>query len=407
MKKTVAGSIALFCAVAAVQGAENLGTMFSEGEVSGQIRAFSISRALGGTADYTRTANAVGGYLKYETAAYEGLSLGAAFYTTNGMFNDDNRSSVEFDPTLLGPGNRSYSYLGEAYVQYKAGNTTLKLGRQRLDTPLAGSDDARMLPNLFEAYLAVNTDLSDTTLIAAHVTQFAQGTFGRTYTSGVLSATSGYSYVDAKNQAGHFVDMGQYAIGAETDGVSLVSATYTGFENVKLQLWDYYAWDILNALYAQADVRWNCLFSDSVKPYAAAQLIQQDAVGDKLAETLSDNATYWAVKAGAKFGNANAYAAYSKNEAGHVITPWGGMPAFTQGMVTRHQFIAEAEAYKVAASYNWKDFGVNLSSAVYYTSFDPVSTCSTTRKRWKTCRSVCAATSRTTTTTVWTGTNTA
>ena len=370
MKKTVAVSIAALCAAAAADGAENLSTMFSEGKTSGQLRAFSISRALSGTADYTRTANAVGGYLKYETGAYEGLSLGAAFYTTNGVFNDDDKLSAEFDPTLLGPDNRSYSFLGEAYLQYKRGNTMLKVGRQKLDTPLAGSDDARMLPNLFEAYLAVNTDLPDTTFVAGHVTQFAQGTFGRAYTGGVLSATSGYSYVDAKNQAGHFVDMGQYAIGVETDGVSVISATYTGIDHLKLQVWDYYAWDILNALYAQADVSWNCLFSDSVKPYAAAQLIQQDAVGDKLAEALADNATYWALKAGAKFGNANVYAAYSKNETGHVITPWGGMPAFTQGMVTRHQFIAEAEAYKVAASYNWKDFGVNLTSAVYYTSFD-------------------------------------
>ena len=51
---------------------------------------------------------------------------------------------------------------------------------------------------------------------------------------------------------------------------------------------------------------------------------------------------------------------------GGTITPWGGMPAYTQGMVTRHQFMAGTDAYKVAGSYDWKDFGVNLSTGVYY-----------------------------------------
>ena len=369
MKKTVALSIAAISAVASLNAAENLSTMFSEGKASGQIRAFAISRALSGTSDYTRTANAVGGHLKFETADYEGLSFGAAFYTTNGIFNKDDKTSVEFDPTLLGVNNSSYSLLGEAYLQYVRGNTTLKLGRQKLDTPLAGSDDARMLPNLFEAYLAINKDLPDTTIIAGHVTKFAQGTFGRTYTSGLLSATSGYSLVDAKNQVGGFVNMGKYAIGDSTDGVSVLSATYTGIENVKFQVWDYYAWDILNAVYAQADVSWNCLVSDAVKPYAAVQFIKEDDTGDSLAGEL--DALYWGVKAGAKFANANISAAYSQNDDSNpLISPWGGMPAFTQGMVTRHQFLPDVTAWKVAGSYNWKDFGVNLSTAVYYASFD-------------------------------------
>ena len=43
---------------------------------------------------------------------------------------------------------------------------------------------------------------------------------------------------------------------------------------------------------------------------------------------------------------------------GNVITPWGGMPAYTQGMVTRHQFFANTDAWKVAAVYNLKEYGV-------------------------------------------------
>ncbi|MFA6190744.1 MAG: OprD family outer membrane porin [Sulfurimonas sp.] len=365
-----------------VYGAEDLSSMFSEGKTSGQIREFSISRTMdlsdATKDDYTRSANAIGGYLKYETGAYNGLSFGTAFYTTNGfLVGSPVTDYTKVDPTLLGKNNEGYSILGEAYIQYKNSNTTFKGGRQKLDTPLAGSDDARMLPNLFEAYLLVNTDIKDTTLIAGQVTKFAQGTFGRAYTNGILSATGGYSAVDARNQVGDFVNMGDYAIGKTTDGVSVVSATYTGIKNLKVQVWDYYAHDILNAVYADADFSWTCLLNDNVKPFVGAQFIQESEVGDKLIGSV--NGTYMAAKAGFKVENFIATLAYSdtsKNSAtdavtaNAIITPWGGMPAYTQGMVTRHQFLAGTKASKASASYNWKKFGSDVNTELYYANFD-------------------------------------
>lgn len=375
-----------------VQAAEDLSTMFSEGKASGQIRAFSISRSVEDTRiskqDYTRDANAIGGHLKFETADFKGLSFGTAFYTTNGLFNDSDKTNYnKVDPTLLGPDNEAYSILGEAYVQYKIGNTVFKMGRQKLNTPLAGSDDARMLPNLFEAYLMINSDIPNTTLIAGHVTKFAQGTFGRAYGSGgLLGATAGYSAVDALNQVGDFENMGGYAVGKNTDGVSVVAASYKNGA-IKAQVWDYYAHDILNAIYADASVSWTCLLSDAVKPFAAVQLIKEDDIGDSLVKNLDPSlaivgngkidSTYYAAKFGANVGNFTAYVAYSatsensSTEAVYtnaVITPWGGMPAFTQGMVTRHMFLAGTKATKLAASYNFKDLG--LKAVGYYATFD-------------------------------------
>ncbi|MDO8454603.1 MAG: OprD family outer membrane porin, partial [Sulfurimonas sp.] len=309
--------------------------------------------------------------------AYSGLSLGTAFYTTNGFgLGGSKATNVEVDPTLLGSNNEGYSILGEAYIQYKNSNTTFKGGRQKLDTPLAGSDDARMLPNFFEAYLLINTDIKDTTLIGGHVTKFAQGTFGRAYGNGILSATSGYSAVDAKNQVGDFVNMGDYAIGKTTDGVSVVSATYTGVKNLKVQAWNYYAHDILNAVYADADFSWTCLLNDNVKPFVGAQFIQESEVGDKLLGNV--NGMYMAAKAGFKVENFTATLAYSdtsENSAtdavtqNAIITPWGGMPAYTQGMVTRHQFLAGTKASKATLSYNWKKLGSDVTTDVYHASY--------------------------------------
>jgi len=370
-----------------LQAADDLSSMFSEGKASGQIREFSVSRSVEHTdsaSDYTRNGNAIGGYLKFETADFNGLSFGTAFYTTNGFWLDDDRSDVKkVDPTLFGSGSESYSILGEAFLQYKYENTAFKGGRQKLDTPMAGSDDARMVPNLFEAYVLSNTDIADTTLIAAHVTKFAQGTFGRAYDAAantpnaVLSVTAGYSAVDTRDQVGSFVNAGEYAVGKKTDGVSILAATYSGVENLKLQLWDYYAYDILNVVYAQADYKWNCLLTDSVKPFASAQLIKENGVGDEIVGEV--NGLYWGAKVGASVENFTAYVAYSqtsKNDAGEdslenaIISPWGGMPAFTQGMVTRHVFLAGTKATKLAASYNWKAFGPDLTTIAYYAAYD-------------------------------------
>jgi imipenem/basic amino acid-specific outer membrane pore len=385
MKRIIHLSFLASVIVVNSMAADDLASMFKEGKASGQIRAFYVDRDYSGLVSTHRDATAIGGYLKYETGAWNGLSLGTAFYTSNGLFLGDKTLSngndnPEVDPSLTGKGNDSVTYLGEAYLQYKNGNTTFKGGRQKLDTPMAGSDDARMLPNLFEAYVLSNTDVKDTTLIAAHVTKFAQGTFGRAYTASplinagsVLSVTSGYSLVDSKTHVGEFVDMGEYAIGKNTDGVTVAAAIYSGIPGLKLQLWDYYAHDILNALYAEANYGWS--YSNGIAPYVAAQYIKEDNIGNDYATKV--NSDFIAAKAGVKVANFDLSAAISHNSEdsdaaidGGTISPWGGMPAYTQGMVTRHQFMSGTDAWKVAASYDWKDFGINLNTGAFYVAFD-------------------------------------
>ncbi|MDY0122549.1 MAG: OprD family outer membrane porin [Sulfurimonas sp.] len=388
MKKQIVLSAALVALMGStnVNAAENLSTMFSEGKASGQIRSFWVDREYQGTAGTTthRDGWAVGGHLKYETADYEGLNFGTAFYTSNALDISSNRTDYSSnDMTLLGPDNKDYSFIGEAFVQYKIGNTTLKAGRQKIDSPMAGTDDARMVPNLFEGYMLINKDIPDTTIVAGHLTKFAQGTFGRVYNAAadapnaLLSVTSGYSHVDSHNHVGRFVNMGDYAVGENTAGVSVLSATYTGIENLKVQLWDYYAHDILNAVYGEINYSWNCLVTDVVKPSAGIQVIKENAVGDKHAGDV--DSLYVAGKINFNVENFNLTLAYSqtgKNNATEsslnnaIITPWGGMPAYTQGMVTRHMFLAGTDAMKVAGSYQFKDMGANLQTIAYYTEFD-------------------------------------
>lgn len=245
---------------------------------------------------------------------------------------------------------------------------------------MAGADDARMLPNLFEAVVLSNTDIESTELIGAHVFRETVGTFGNIYGGGVLGLTSGYGLGMNEALSGDFVNMGTVALGSEdadgnyidneTAGVTALSAVYTGIENLKLQAWDYIAWDILNVVYLDGD--YTIGINESAKIKFSAQYINETDIGDAFAGNVDTNYV-----AGRVTGVYDAFAAYLALSAtgdgdgalnGGVITPWGGMPAYTQGMVTRHQFLADTDSWKVAASYNVKEYGIRAS--VYYAEFD-------------------------------------
>ena len=359
------------------------------GEIFGQSRTFYIDRTYNGILNNNRNSLATGGYVGYKTPDFNGFTAVVAAYGTYGFDIHDKDAkdirSKSYDPSLYGDDFGNYVFVGQAYINYAFGNTNIKVGRQRLDTPMAGADDARMLPNLFEAAVLSNKDVEDTTLILAHVNRETVGTFGNVYgAAGALSLQSGYGLGYKEGTSGNFKNMGTIALGHNdingdgsydnsTDGVTAFAAVYTGVEGLKLQAWDYVAWDILNVVYLQADYGWNCLLSDSVKMKASAQYINESDIGDSLADSVNSN--YFAGKLGASFDGLSGYLAYSatgdsRNDTmnGGIISPWGGMPAFTQGMVTRHMFFADTDTWKVAATYKFSD--LDLKATAYYVEFD-------------------------------------
>ena len=397
MKKTLGLSIVSIIAISNAYAAQDLSSMFSEGKASGQIRMFYVDREYQGSAGSQthRDSFAVGGHLKYETAAYEGLSLAAAFYTTNKINLQQHGTS---DPSLLGTGLESYSILGEAYINYdfsKFGSkTNAKLGYQRYDVPMMGSDDARMIPNTFEAYKFTNKDIENVNLQVAHVNRIAYGTFNNIYAGGMLGATSGYP-AKGNPGTGEYINMGEAAVGENTSGVTNALISYKN-DTFNAKLSNDYAWDLYNTLYLDAGMKFN---AGDFKPFVAVQGIKQNSVGNEYMKNVAlDDGTgtttsvngngeidslYLAAKLGLKYEGLTTYIAYSQTQendaadvlngnaySNSIITQFGGMPAFTQGMVTRHQFMAGTKATKVAAVYSFKKQGVNLSTAAYYASFD-------------------------------------
>ena len=386
------GDIAPVEPVFAVQKAQ-----VDNGEVFGQFRTFYVDRTYAGSFVNNRNALATGGYIGYKSPDFNGLTAVVAVYGTYGFeihdlsIEDDLVNNwASYDPTHTGRDGENYAFIGQAYLNYKFDNTNIKVGRQRLDTPLMGADDTRILPNLFEAAVLSNTDIGDTTLILAHVTRETAGTFSNIYDNGWgLGFASGYGAGTTYAQSGDFVNMGTMALGYEdfkygdenvaidnsTDGVTVGAVIYKGIEGLTLQAWDYYAHNILNTMYLQADYGWNCRMYENIKMSVSAQHIGQSDVGGSLAGNVDSD--YWGVKLGASSGALSTYIAYSQTgesdgtTSGGIITPWGGMPAFTQGMVTRHQFFSDTDTWKVVGACNLNELlGADVKASVYYTKFD-------------------------------------
>ena len=147
--------------------AGNLAEAFSNAKVDGYLRATYQSHDIKNDAVYED--DALGGKLHFETAEVYGVTLGASFYTSNAIINNENKGLVP----LRGESHKSYSILGEAYVKSEFGKNILKLGRQEIETPFAQTDDIGMVSNTFEAAMFESYELENTKIVLGQIQKMA------------------------------------------------------------------------------------------------------------------------------------------------------------------------------------------------------------------------------------------
>ncbi len=126
--------------------------MFVDGKVTGQVRTIYAGYDQKSLGEQDTYATAIGGMLKYELASLNGFNAGVTFLTSQDI-NYLSGENEKHNPELSSESG-DYTEISEAYLNYKNGGFNLRMGRQLFDTPLADSDDSRMIPNTFEAYLA-------------------------------------------------------------------------------------------------------------------------------------------------------------------------------------------------------------------------------------------------------------
>ncbi len=144
----------------------------------------------------------------------------------------------------------SAMWIDELWIAGSAFDTTLKIGRQPLDTPLAFTETWGVDRNTFEAAVIINQSIPDTTLVATSIgksngsaddrTSLREGGAGNLND---ISATAA-GYVAADGEFSTFGSQGTYAFGIVNNS----------FKPLTVQAWYYDMVQLAEAYWLQADL---------------------------------------------------------------------------------------------------------------------------------------------------------
>lgn len=188
--------------------------MFKDAVVSGQLRALHSSYANQDMPN--QYATALGGQLKLELAEFQGVRAAVEFTSSHDLgfaTGEGERHNSE-----LSSQEGRYTQLSQAYLHYKNGALNLRGGRVLLDTPLADSDDIRMVPNTFEAYMATY-EQEGIEVIGAFLKEWQGVDTGLSSAHPWSQTGEDGTYVGGVSYAGAFVDtsLWYYAISKDED----------------------------------------------------------------------------------------------------------------------------------------------------------------------------------------------
>jgi hypothetical protein len=303
----------------------------------------------GDSTDPDSSAFAVGGHVHLDSKRWHGIMVGAeAYVVADPGFNSDDPDKVNGD--FFDDGKDGFATLSQAFIDGAWGHTEVKIGRQMIDTPHADSDDIRMMPNYFMAYMLTNRDIEGLTLTLGQIDQMAGWENG----------------IDAKK----FVSV-EKVLGADekTAGIWLFSAAYEGFKNLSLQAWYYRMSDIADVIYLEAGYE---LPTDIATFTFGAQYDTAKESGDELLGEI-DSAT-WGVSVEAGFENGlTLLAAYNADNGDTgAFGSLGGGPFFTSLEDQTLDAIGQkGDAWIAGAGYDFSARGLEgLKGGAVYGAFE-------------------------------------
>jgi imipenem/basic amino acid-specific outer membrane pore len=185
--------------------ANSLSEAFAASKVKGEIKSQYYQKETNAGAESNIWVN--GGNLSIVTGSFNGLTAGVTFQTSHVTSIDDASNAY------LGDMDASGSVMSEAYLAYTLGNTTAKVGRQYISTPLVAGSGSRMFKQSFEGIVLVNTDVPNTVLVAGYVDKFQARTDGAGGEPEFNQVADGAYTVYAKNTSiQNLTVQAQYAI---------------------------------------------------------------------------------------------------------------------------------------------------------------------------------------------------
>lgn len=130
--------------------------IFNYADAFGKLRVAYIDdvhRASASALKDQKSASAIGGELGMKTAEYKGFSFNVSAYISQSIgFLSPQKE--ELNPDFVNLNQDSFAYIGEASLNYENELFQTKIGRIKVESPYANSDDIRMAANTFEGAFA-------------------------------------------------------------------------------------------------------------------------------------------------------------------------------------------------------------------------------------------------------------
>ncbi len=307
--------------------------------------------------------------------AQTALNLGASLELpedVQGKVNVTMLSTLGLESQLVNnvwdAGTGTQWWASEAWLAKSFGNTTLKVGRQALDTPLAFTETWSIAHNTFEAAVALNQDIKDTTLVAAFVGRGngntkVNGIPGNTNGAGVVNSTFDINGKNIDSFATYYYD-GAFAFGAIT----------TAIPNTTFQAWYYDIISTAQAIWLQADIDLKDVSEGVGLGVQYATISPDDKLG---ALGVTDDSSAVAFKLSGNVEGITVSAAYSTVDSGNAL-PVANTATNYVGGTSQSKLYTEAwwnyghvgqagtDSYNISAEYSMKDvadFGIYFTNA--------------------------------------------
>lgn len=219
--------------------ADTLEEAFKNSKVKGEIKAqyFNVQPASDGKSD---SIFVVGGNLNLVTGSFYGLQGGVTFQTSH-VVDIDTKGANNFAGTM----DASGAVMSESYLQYTLGNTSAKVGRQYISTPLVAGSGSRMIKQSFEGVTLVNKDIPNTTLTAAYVYNYQNRTDGKgnpgkfeNFEDGAWTILAQNNSVENLTLKAQYLDVKGEVTGTDKDALYLEAGYDFGVANVAAQYLD-------------------------------------------------------------------------------------------------------------------------------------------------------------------------
>jgi hypothetical protein len=346
--KTIVSILAL-CVASPSLWAVDIGK--GNGKLNGSIKAMSILDAKDNAYDPNNGSSYLF-KLKYESPIKNNLKLGVGLYNSGDLF-----SLTDFDTERVARGmfvtddGSNKTQFGEIYLDYKTKKVHAFGGRMKYNTPLTKNSSSTM-PNFHTVFGASVVINPKTKVGVAQVTEMSFGSrsmtdFGLigegTKSAGAATKTS------ALGQA-EFHDIGKATFGKngkDTKGITVVNVEFKPSKTLKFNIWDYYADDIANNIYLQAD---KTIPLKGQKLKFSGQYLTQSAVGATLGGDIDFNML--GVKASLGNKQWGVFAAANKSSGDTaMLNAWGGDPGFTSSIFSRNEYRENVTAFKVGGRY--------------------------------------------------------